>query len=59
MARAPIFKKTMEDYLLFNDAEEGFPAQCTLLFGQRAQNYLDMESLAILGGTLAHRLSRS
>jgi hypothetical protein len=45
-------------YLLFNDAEEGFPAQCTLLFEQRAQNYLDMESLAILCGTLAHRLNQ-
>lgn len=46
-------------YLLFNDAEEGFPAQCTLLFEQRVQNYLDMESLAILGGTLAHRLGKA
>jgi hypothetical protein len=45
-------------YLLFNDAEEGFPAQCTLLFEQRVQNYLDMESLAILCGTLAHRLNQ-
>jgi hypothetical protein len=45
-------------YLLFNDAEEGFPAQCTLLFEQRVQNYLDMESLAILCGMLAHRLSQ-
>ena len=43
-------------YLLFNDAEEGFPSQCTLLFEQRVQDYLDMESLAILGGTLARRL---
>lgn len=46
-------------YLLYNDAEEGFPAQCTLLFEQRVQNYLDMESLAILGGSLAHRLSKA
>ncbi|MGD9006990.1 MAG: DUF3786 domain-containing protein [Desulfobacteraceae bacterium] len=45
-------------YLLFNDAEEGFPAQCTLLFEQRVQNYLDMESLAILCGTLVHRLNQ-
>jgi hypothetical protein len=45
-------------YLLFNDEEEGFPAQCTLLFEQRVQNYLDMESLAILCGTLAHRLNQ-
>jgi hypothetical protein len=45
-------------YLLFNAAEEGFPAQCSLLFEQRVQNYLDMESLAILCGTLAHRLDQ-
>lgn len=45
-------------YLLFNDEEEGFPARCTLLFEQRVQNYLDMESLAILCGTLVHRLDR-
>lgn len=46
-------------YLLFNDAEEGFPAQCTLLFEQRVQNYLDMESLAMLGGVLARRLLKT
>jgi hypothetical protein len=46
-------------YLLFNDAEEEFPAQCTLLFEQRVQNYIDMESLAMLGGILAHRLLTS
>lgn len=46
-------------YLLFNDEEEGFPAQCTLLFEQRVQSYLDMESLAILCGTLVQRLSNT
>jgi hypothetical protein len=46
-------------YLLYNDAEEGFAAQCTLLFEQRAQNYLDMESLAMLGGILAVRLEKA
>lgn len=46
-------------YLLFNDAEEGFPAQCTLLFEQRVQNFLDMESLAVLSGMLAHQLSKN
>jgi hypothetical protein len=35
--------------LLFNDAEEGFPAQCSILFERRVEHYLDMESLAILG----------
>lgn len=45
-------------YLLYNDAEEGFAAQCTLLFEQRAQNFLDMESLAMLGSILAVRLAK-
>jgi hypothetical protein len=44
--------------LLFNDAEEGFAAQCTLLFQDSARHYLDMESLAMLGGLLAHRLQQ-
>jgi len=42
--------------LLFNDAEEGFAAQCTLLFERSAESYLDMESLAMLGAALAHWL---
>jgi len=42
--------------LLFNDAEEGFAAQCTLLFERSAGFYLDMESVAMLGATLAHWL---
>jgi hypothetical protein len=42
--------------LLFNDAEEGFAAQCTLLFERSAEYYLDMESLAMLGATLARWL---
>lgn len=45
--------------LLFNDAEEGFAAQCTLLFEQGTMHYLDMESLAILGGLLAHKIQRA
>ncbi len=43
-------------YLLFNDKEEGFPAQATLLFERSAEEYLDMESLAILAGILVRRL---
>jgi hypothetical protein len=39
--------------LFFNDAEEGFVARCTLLFQRSAGFYLDMESLAMLGATLA------
>jgi hypothetical protein len=39
--------------LLFNDEDEDFPAQCSLLFEKRASAYLDMECLAMLGMVLA------
>jgi len=42
--------------LLFNDADDEFPAQCLLLFERRAEEYLDMECVAILGGLLADKL---
>jgi len=43
--------------LLFNDADDEFPnAQCLLLFERRAEQYLDMECLAILGWLLAEKL---
>jgi len=42
--------------LLFNDADEDFPAQATLLFQKNASAYLDMECLAMVGSTLAARL---
>ncbi len=35
--------------LLFNDADEEFAAQCAVLFERRAENYLDMECLAMVG----------
>ena len=37
-------------YLRFNDKDDEFPAQCSLLFRQSAEKYLDMECLSI-GGT--------
>lgn len=43
--------------LLFNDEDEEFPASALILFQNRAQRYLDMECLAILGWLLADRLS--
>jgi hypothetical protein len=49
LPRVPVF-------LLFNDADEDFPAQCTLLFQRDAASYLDMECLAMVGATLAARL---
>ncbi len=42
--------------LLFNDEDEEFPAQCSLLFPKKAERYLDMECLAILGWFLTDTL---
>lgn len=42
--------------LVFNDQDEEFPAQCSLLFERRAAQYLDMECLAISGWILAEWL---
>jgi hypothetical protein len=42
--------------LLFNDEDEEFPAQCSLLFQKKAEGYLDMECLAILGWALTDTL---
>ena len=35
--------------LLFNDTDDEFPAQCAVLFERRAEKYLDMECLAMVG----------
>jgi len=43
-------------FLLFNDADEEFPARCAVLFEKRAEKYLDMECLAVLGWLLADYL---
>jgi hypothetical protein len=51
LARVPLL-------LLFNDQDEDFPAQCSVLFEQRAEAYLDAECLAILGGMLGKNLKR-
>lgn len=42
--------------LVFNDADEDFPAAASLLFERRAATYLDAESQAILGHCLVRRL---
>ena len=44
--------------LLFDDADEEFPAQCKVLFERRAENYLDPECLAILGTLLYEFLKK-
>jgi hypothetical protein len=38
--------------LLYNDADEEFPAKCAVLFKNRAEDYLDAECLAMLGRLL-------
>ena len=45
--------------LLFNDVDEEFPAQCSILFERRVEHYLDMESLAILGMLFAGYLNKA
>jgi len=42
--------------LLFNDRDEEFAAQCTVLFQKHAQFYLDPESLIMTSTLLARRL---
>ncbi|MFP4348689.1 MAG: DUF3786 domain-containing protein [Thermodesulfobacteriota bacterium] len=42
--------------LAFNDEDEDFPAQATVLFERRAERYLDMECLAMVGWLLCDRL---
>lgn len=46
-------------YLLFNDADDEFPAQCRILFERRAEQFLDMECLAILGWLLSDYLMQA
>lgn len=49
LPRVPLF-------LLFNDGDNEFSAQCKVLFEKRAEKFLDMECLAILGMCLADYL---
>ena len=42
--------------LLFNDADEEFPAKCSVLFEGRAEKYLDAECIAMLGWQLFNHL---
>ena len=44
--------------LIYHDADEEFPAKATVLFQKSAVSYLDMECLAMVGGSLAYRLQR-
>ena len=46
-------------FLRFNDADEDFPAQCTILFLETIEKFLDMESVSILGALFAKKLIAS
>jgi hypothetical protein len=45
--------------LLFNDAEESFPPECSLLFERQVETYLDAECIAMLGYQLASQLKHA
>ncbi len=52
LPRVPLF-------LLFNDADDEFPAECKILFERRAEKYLDMECLAMIGMALSVYLKKA
>lgn len=41
---------------LFNDADDEFPAKCSVLFKKNIENYFDMESVAIMGNIFSRML---
>jgi hypothetical protein len=43
---------------LFNDKDEEFPAQCSVLFEKRVEKFLDMECLAMVGMLFCEYLKR-
>ena len=44
--------------MLYNDADDEFPATCSVLFERRAERYLDPECLAMVGALLFTSLKR-
>ena len=52
LPRVPVF-------LLSNDADEEFGAECSVLFEKRAEAFLDMECLAIVGWLLSDYLAQA
>ncbi len=45
--------------VLYNDADDEFPAHCSILFKQNADKFLDGESLAILGDIVSKNLIKN
>jgi hypothetical protein len=43
-------------FMLYNDADEEFPAKCSVLFERCSEKYLDCECLAILGALFVANL---
>ncbi len=43
-------------YIMFNDRDEEFPAQCVVLFERSAEQYLDLKSISVLGTFLKGNL---
>ena len=44
--------------MLYNDADDEFPATCSMLFERRAERYLDPECLAMVGALLFASLKK-
>jgi hypothetical protein len=45
--------------LLFNDADDAFPSECSILFERQVETYLDAECIAMLGHRLARQLNHA
>ncbi|MBW1738733.1 MAG: DUF3786 domain-containing protein [Deltaproteobacteria bacterium] len=45
--------------MLYNDADDEFPAKCSILFERRAENYLDAECIAMVGRLLFTYLKKA
>lgn len=48
----------IEILLIFNDRDDEFPAACSVLFQKQAEDYLDPESLIMVGTAFTQRLQK-
>ena len=48
----------IEILLIFNDRDDEFPAACSVLFQKQAEDYLDTESLIMIGTAFTRRLQK-
>ena len=44
--------------VIFNDRDDEFPATCSVLFQKQADDYLDPESLIMVGTAFTQRLQK-